>query len=97
MAEDVSDADSQIYDVKACAPSDLTEDELAACVAIIKKGGAVNLASVKKELPQSGAVVIARKGNLVVGVGAIKRVRRSYAASVSTRSGVIFPPDTQEL
>jgi len=36
-------------------------------------------------------------GPRIVGVGAIKPVRRGYAARVSRKSGEKFPPETPEL
>src|SRR5260370_1140798 len=97
MDEDVSDPGSKTYSVKARAPAELTKEELVACAVIIKKGEAVDLHSAEKELPQAGVVVVARKGRRIVGVGAIKRVRRAYAASISQNSGATFPTETREL
>jgi hypothetical protein len=39
----------------------------------------------------------ARKGDQIVGVGAIKPVREQYAAKVARNSEVDFPANTQEL
>lgn len=53
--------------------------------------------SARRELPLAYALAIAWKGNEIVGVGAIKRQRRRYAAGVATKSGIEFPPETLEL
>jgi len=42
-------------------------------------------------------LAIAYKGAEIVGVGAVKRVRRGYAKQVSIKSDVIFPSDRPEL
>jgi GNAT superfamily N-acetyltransferase len=42
-------------------------------------------------------VVLARRDGVIVGVGAIKRVRVTYAKSVGDKSCVTFPADTHEL
>jgi len=43
------------------------------------------------------AVALAWKDKQIVGVGAIKRERREYAAGVAKRGGVEFPSQTLEL
>lgn len=85
------------YEVTACNPEELSHAELEICFALIKEGGAVNADTMKRDLPRSSALVIARKGNQIVGVGAIKPVRRPYAAKTARSSGVEFPPETLEL
>lgn len=85
------------YDVKICVPSGLSKAELAECLALIKSGGAVDPASAGREVPKATSVVIARKDNKIVGVGAIKRIRRHYASDKARKSGVNFPPETPEL
>ncbi len=72
-------AKKDAYDVAPIPDADLTEKELAACIAVIKKGQAVDWRSALRELPLATAVVIARKGREIVGVGAIKRERQEYA------------------
>lgn len=97
--------DKNDYDVKLCAPGDLPEPELAACLAIIKAGDAVavNL----EKLEGAKLLAVARKGDQIVGVGAIKKVpkgyasdkpvRCDYASGIATKSGVPFSADTPEL
>jgi hypothetical protein len=83
-------AKKDAYDVAPIPAADLTEKELAACIAVIKKGPAVDWRSALRELPLATAVVIARKGREIVGVGAIKRERQEYAAKISRDSDVPF-------
>jgi predicted GNAT family N-acyltransferase len=88
---------SENYDVKACAPGDLSPEELEACVTIIRRGAAVNQHSAEAELPQAELLAVARSGDDIVGVGVIKRIRRVYASSIADRSGASFDQDTPEL
>ena len=85
------------YEVKACAPKELSHAELESCFAIIRDGGAVDVNTMKRDLPKSRVLAIAQIGDQIVGVGAIKPVRKPYAAKVAIGSGVEFPPDTLEL
>ena len=85
------------YDVKACAPWDLSETDLVTCFAIIRSGEAVDPATMRSVLPRALALVLARKGDRIVGVGAIKPVRFLYASKIAKRSGVRFDPQTPEL
>jgi hypothetical protein len=94
MAENCGSSE---YTVNASAPSALSQTELADCVTLIASGGAVDPSSAKRELPYATSVATARKSDTVVGVGAIKRIRRGYASSISKHSGVNFPSDTPEL
>jgi hypothetical protein len=94
---DALDAFSADYLVSKVDAGELTTKVVSTCIAIIKQGEAVDWQSAKRELPLAMAVVIARKGSEIVGVGAIKRERRQYAADVSKKSGFKFPPETPEL
>jgi len=94
---DALDAFSADYLVSKVDTGELTIKVVSTCIAIIKKGEAVDWESAKRELPLAMAVVTARKGSQIVGVGAIKRERRQYAADVSKKSGFKFPPETPEL
>jgi hypothetical protein len=89
--------DSESYEVKSCVPADLSAAEIAACTAIIGRGNAVNRKSAAMELPRAAALAIARKGDKIVGAGAIKGVRTGYAARIAKRSGVAFDRATPEL
>lgn len=95
--DDALDAFQDDYIVRKLSAGDLTASLLSDCVAIIKKGEAVDWQSAKRELPLATSVAVAFKGSEIVGVGAVKRERRKYAASVSAKSGVEFPPETLEL
>jgi GNAT superfamily N-acetyltransferase len=85
------------YEVTTPAPSKVGSSEIAACLAIIETGEAVDLMSAKRELPLASALALAWKDKQIVGVGAIKRERREYAAGVAEKSGVEFPSETLEL
>jgi len=85
------------YDVEAYAPGDLSETDLVTCFAIIRSGEAVDPAIMRADLPRSRLLVLAKRGNRIVGVGAIKPIRLLYASKIATRSGVPFDPNTQEL
>jgi hypothetical protein len=85
------------YRVTVCATGDLTSDERARCLEIIRGGNAVNPESAAQELPISQRLAVARLGNQIVGIGAIKRGRADYAARIAGRSGVQFEPETPEL
>jgi len=95
--EDALDAFQADYIVRKVSSAELTLSILRDCVAIIRKGEAVDWQSAKRELPLATLVAIAFSDSQVVGVGAIKRERREYAARVSVQSGVSFPPETPEL
>jgi predicted GNAT family N-acyltransferase len=85
------------YEVGACTPRDLARAELETCFAIIEQGEAVDVDSMKRDLPRSSVLAVARKDTKIVGVGAIKPVRKGYAAKASRNSRVKFPPETPEL
>jgi hypothetical protein len=85
------------YEVTSPAPSKLGPAEIAACLAIIETGEAVDLISAKRELPRASAMAVAWKDKQIVGVGAIKRERREYAASIAEKTGVEFAPETPEM
>lgn len=101
LGEQIADAlgafDCYGYQVGIVRPNDLKPEDLVACVAIIKTGEAVDSGSVKRELPLVTALAVAWKDKEIVGLGAIKRERRDYAASIAGKSGVAFPAQTLEL
>jgi GNAT superfamily N-acetyltransferase len=88
---------SDEYDVALTDPARLTVAQISACIAIISAGGAVDTASANAELPRSAALAIAWKSGHIVGVGAIKRVRRAYTSGIAKRSRESLPADTPEL
>jgi hypothetical protein len=47
--------------------------------------------SARDELPRASALAIVWKDEQIVGVRAIKRERRKYAADIAKKSGVEFP------
>ena len=85
------------YEVRSHAPGELAKAEVAACLAIIENGEAVDLDSAATEVPRASVVVIARTDDKIVGVGAIKRVRAGYAARIADRSGFAFKANTLEI
>jgi GNAT superfamily N-acetyltransferase len=99
LREEIDDALHAFQDdyvIRKLSAGDLTASILSACVAIVKKGEAVDWQSAKRELPLATSLAVACKGSEIVGVGTIKREHK-YAASVSAKSGVKFPPETLEL
>jgi predicted GNAT family N-acyltransferase len=85
------------YEVKTYAPSDMTQAELAACIAIISSGDAVDPDSARRNIPRCTALAVVRLGGEIVGIGAIKPIRKGYASEVADRSGFVFSPDTPEI
>jgi len=83
--------------VEQVEPAKLTDNDFGTCIAIIRAGGAVNLKSAQRELRIAAALAIARHGDRIVGVGAIKRSRPEYAAAIAYKSGATFPSETLEL
>jgi RimJ/RimL family protein N-acetyltransferase len=97
VAEKPNDECRQDYTVSPISPVAMSEKERADCLAIIRSGGAVNPESSQREIPLAAVVVVARRGNEIIGVGAIKRVRRDYAAIVCGRSGEELNSNIPEL
>lgn len=93
MSEPVSDPPA--YTVTTCLPGDLSKAELAACLAVIKEGGAVAVDTEK--LVRAQVLAVARFGDKIVGIGSIKRVRPDYASTIALRSGFSFPSQMPEL
>ena len=85
------------FEVTCCAVGDLSQPELAACIRIVIAGGAVSPESVKRDLPRSSAIAIARRDGQIVGVGTIKPVRPAYALGVGKKSGMSFRSEAPEL
>jgi len=82
------------YRVEVCTRK-LDGSELDGCVAIIRDGGAVDVNSDK--LRSATVLALAKKGNEIVGVGSVKRMRAGYAAGIAKKSGFDFPPGTLEV
>jgi hypothetical protein len=86
------------YRVGTCAPAALTAAEMVRCTAIIIEGEAIeNPESVKTWLPRSVALAVVRNGEEIVGVGAIKPARPTYAARIAAVSEHGFASDMLEL
>ena len=94
---ETSEKGSVGYELKPYAPGDLTPEELKRCMAIIGEGGAVNLNAMRRDLPRSHVLAVARYRGEIVAVGAIKPVRKEYAAGIAVKSKYSFPAETLEL
>jgi hypothetical protein len=68
----------------------LSRAELESCFAIIGDGGAVNVNTMRRDLPNFSVLAIACAGGRIVGVGAIKPGRKSYAAKVAKRIALVL-------
>ena len=98
MADGTIERDNhQNYHVRTCVPADLSKADMAGCIGIVIGGGAVDPVAVRRELPLASLLAVVRKDEEIVGVGAIKQVRRTYAATVARRSGHEFSRGTPEL
>ena len=97
MPKNSQDNAPRDYEIKSYGPGDVASTELTACLSIIKAGGAVNPDSAKNELPQAIVVALARIGDKIVGVGAIRRVRPTSAFAIADRSRFPLPQETREL
>ena len=87
------------YLVTAVPPGDLRKADLAACIAIVKKGDAVDGDSAARELSRAKMIAVVRTGAEIVGLGAIKRIRTTYASGISSekKSGFAFDPNIPEM
>lgn len=85
------------YDVGTFSPHELRNDDLGGCLEIVRAGAAVDPDSAAQELSLATLLAVARHEGVVVGVGAIKRVRRGYTAIIAERSQHPFPSVTPEL
>lgn len=91
------DEGPEIYAVAAHEPTDVAKADMEACIAIVQAGGAVDPTAAAMEIPKARVLAVARKGKEIVGVGAIKRVRRGYARQITRSSDRTFSFDTPEL
>ena len=57
------------YEVTSHDPSNLSDQEIGACAAIIRRGEAVNPRSADKELGRSEVIAIVRKGTDIIRSG----------------------------
>jgi hypothetical protein len=76
----------------------LSQEDLDACVALIKEGGAITDPETAAEsLPNCLFVVLQRDGKQIVGVGAIKGQRSRYAAGIARKAQFNFDQNMNEL
>src|SRR5437868_1439200 len=85
------------YDVQVLQPSELSEAEIARCVSLVNKGGALAVGFGAGQLRQSRCVCLIRYGSGIVGLGVIKLPRPQYASRIAERSGFDFDKNTLEL
>ena len=78
------------YKIRAIAPRNFSLRDLSHCARIVRTGDTVDPDSATVELPRSKLLALASGGNLIVGVGAIKRPRPEYA-----RQRAVACPSTQ--
>jgi predicted GNAT family N-acyltransferase len=75
----------------------LTDAELAACLALLQLGAAVNVATAEEHLPIAIVQALGFLDGKIVGVDAIKRARPRYAAKTSRSSGYKIDRTMPEL
>jgi predicted GNAT family N-acyltransferase len=75
----------------------LTDPELVACLALLKRGSAVSVATAARHLPIAVVQALAVHDRTIIGVGAIKRARPRYAAKISRSSDHQIDPTMPEL
>jgi hypothetical protein len=85
------------YEITSRAASRFSLRDLNQCIRIVSAGDAVDPDSAAMEIPRAQVLALVSKGNLIVGVGAVKRQRREYASHIAERSGVSFDPNASEL
>lgn len=92
-----SEESTQEYEFQSVARDELNEQDMAACVALVSEGGAVNRENATSGLSRASTLVIVRKEGRIVAVGAIKRARASYVAKVAKKALHVLPEGAQEL
>lgn len=85
------------YDVHAFRPAELSREEIAKCLSLIKKGSAVDSASAAKQLPHARVVAVVRAEKKIVGVGVIKQPRPTYTSKIAKYSEFPFDSNMLEL
>jgi GNAT superfamily N-acetyltransferase len=70
---------------------------MARCIDIVSDGAAVNRENATSGLARASALITVRRDGHIVAVGAIKRARASYVATVAKKSGHALGPDAEEL
>lgn len=85
------------YVITACRYAGLVHADQAACLNILRDGNAVDVGSAVRELPRAKVVVVARLAQVIVGIGAIKRVRSRYAAGLAKKARVDLHPPGSEV
>ncbi|HET9415191.1 MAG TPA: hypothetical protein VFO74_13845 [Pseudolabrys sp.] len=83
--------------IKVSFADEPSSKEIENWVALLAEGAAVDTESAAAELPLAASVALARDGPDLVGLGAIKRKRPQYAASLTRKSGFQIGHDWHEL
>jgi hypothetical protein len=86
-----------VFTVSVYRPTELPRSERCDCVRIIQQGSAVNPKSAAAEFPRAARVAVLRVGTQIIGVGAIKRKRKKYAADTARHSQFLFDSEFHEL
>jgi GNAT superfamily N-acetyltransferase len=97
VAEKAARAGSRDYVVNSCEPGDLSVADRAACVGLVETGGAVRRGAIAEGIAAASLLSVVRLNGEIVGVGAIKQIRRLYGGKIASRCGVRFPPETPEF
>jgi len=86
------------YEVRCVKSGELDDAALERCATLLKTGGAVEPVSAA-QLRCATKLVLAMKGEEIVGVGTIKGIRKGYTGRVAgpKKSGFAFPAETPEL
>lgn len=84
-------------DIQVCPPSALSKDEIQTCISLIQEGDAVDPASAAKWFPLATVVALKRVAGEIVGVGAIKLIRPTYASDIANKSEFGFDHNWPEL
>jgi hypothetical protein len=85
------------FTVRIVIPNPSIPHLLEQCKILVIEGGAIDHKYVDSELPQVACLAMAYQKNILVGVGAIKRIRKDYTTQVGRNAGVTLYPGTPEL
>lgn len=85
------------YAVESCTVKDPNVAEQIRCLQLIANGGAVDVATARRDFPRSAAISVVRKEYEVVGVASVKPLRTKYATGIARKAKFPFAPETPEL
>jgi hypothetical protein len=75
----------------------LSETEMKDCMALLKDGGAVDVAAAKRGITAAKKLMIARETGSIIGLAAIKKTRPTYAAKIPRDSSAIIEAGADEV